>query len=243
MVPYSAGSLFPDLGLEPPPYAGGNILSHGSGFYKQGTRPAEGVVKGAVRSQPRELEQRGGQGLLDGRRVGHGPVAPLMESCPAGIYRHAHLVLHYAEPYPVGGAVLSKPVLAVAPLQALHHGLFDYGLAVGYAVQPAVKAAAGHRKSVLPAQVFLPGQGLDPLEQFLKAFGVEIAHEEAHPLRKPAAEVHPGQNIPAAREYHPAVLRPDLLTPHVPQLLGQQALNAQQAGCGIRHFSSGTSRP
>ena len=132
-------------------------------------------------------------------------------------------------------ATLGKPAELVLGLQPLYNGLFDDGLAVRHRVELAGQAAACHGEGILLSQKPLPGQSLYPLEQLLKGAGGKLPQQQEHPLPKAAAEVGTHHGLPAAGKQHPAVLRLDLLQPHIPQLLGHQALHPKQAGHAKSH--------
>ena len=87
-----------------------------------------------------------------------------------------------------------------------------------------------HGEGVLLVQKGFPGQGPRALEQILEGTGGELPQQQKHPLPKPAAQVGPGQQLRPAGEQHPAVFRPDVFTPQLPQLLRRQALYPHQAG-------------
>lgn len=146
---------------------------HGS-FNQQGAGATERVIQLGVWIDMSNVDDAGCKGLLDGRDDRAFAVAAFVQSGAGGIHCNHHLVVVDGKIDRTGAAAFLKPADAVRLLETGDNRLFDNRLAVGDAVQLRFeRPAALDRKGHLSADVVLPADAFDPLEQFFKTPGLK----------------------------------------------------------------------
>ena len=112
----------------------------------------------------------------------------------------------------------------VACAQSGCHCLFHNGLTGRHAVQGGIQAEAFDGKSTVGRDEFFPGKGFGSLKKVFKRMGWEGAQRNQDPFSCPKPEVQPGNVLHGTLAEDPAVLSPNLLHVHAPELVRCQAL-------------------
>ena len=125
----------PVLGGEAAAETGGPVQGDEGRLDDQGAGAAEGIPKVFPAPVAGKIHHGRGHGLVQGRFVGHGPVAALMQAQAGGIQEKLTDVFHNGEAQLIDAARLRQPVQPVMGAQPIRRRLLDDALAVGHAVQ------------------------------------------------------------------------------------------------------------
>ena len=157
-------------------------------------------------------------------------VAALVQPVPGGVDAQGNLVLHNGELNLIQCAGFGKPVHMIPAFQPLDHGLFDDLLAVGNGEEPGVETVTLDRKDAVGGDEILPGQGLCPFEQFVKAFGLKGADLDEHTFADAQTDIGAGELRITAREIDTAVFRAHVGDIQPFQFVRDRPLKAEKAG-------------
>ena len=204
-----------------------------------GPGAAEGVPEEIPSPVAGQIDQGRRHGLVEGRLIAHGAVAPLVEADAGGVQKDLADVLHDGKAELIGVARLRQPGQAVFGSQTVHGGLFHDGLAVGDAVELGIQAVALDGKGAVPGDEALQLDGLDALIEGLEAVGGKARQEDHHPFAHAQTHVGPGHGLKIAVKEDAAVLHADIFHLHAAQLVAHQSLQPEQAGDGHRQSFHG----
>ena len=229
--------LRPDLGRQPCPLHGRKVAADARRAALGGQRRLDGNGAAAAKrvaeitpaAVARDVHERGGQRLAQGRGHVRRAVAALVQRRAGRVEIERGRVMHERELDLVQGAGLGKPVDAVALLERLDDGFFDDLLAVGHRVQGRLQTVALDGEGRVRRQIVRPRQGLHALEERVKRWGWEVAQLEQHALAEAAADVHARDVRVRTRAAHAAVFGHDAAQAHVAQLIAERALEPEQA--------------
>ena len=229
--------LRPDLGRQPRPLHSRKVAADARRAAFGGQRRLDGngaaaakrVAEIAPAAVARDVHERGGQRLAQGRGHVRRSVAALVQRRAGRVEIERGRVVHERELDLVQGAGLGKPVDAVALLERLDDGFFDDLLAVGHRVQGRLQTVALDGEGRVHGQIVRPRQGLHALEERVKRRGGEAAQLEQHALAEAAADVHARDVRVRARAAHAAVFGHNVAQPHMAQLIAERALEPEQA--------------
>ena len=229
--------LRPDLGRQPRPLHGRKVApdARRAAFGRQrrldgdGAAAAKRVAEVAPAAVARDVHERGGQRLAQGRGHVRRTVAALVQRCAGRVEIERGRVVHERKLDLIQGAGLGKPVHMIALLERLDDGFFDDLLAVGHRVQGRLQTVALDGEGRVCGQVLRPRQGLHALEERVERRGGEAAQLEQHALAEAAADVHARDVRVRARAAHAAVFGHDVTQAHVAQLVAERTLKPEQA--------------
>ena len=229
--------LRPDPGRQPRPLHGRKVAAQPRCAALGGQRRLDGdraaaakrVAEIAPAAVARDVHERGGQRLAQGRGHVRRTVAALVQRRAGRVEIERGRVVHERELDLVQCAGLDKPRHMIALLERLDDGFFDDLLAVGHGVQRRLQTVALDGEGRVRGQVLRPRQGLHALEERVKRRGGEAAQLEQHALAEAAAEVHARDVRVRARAAHAAVFGHDAAQAHVAQLVAERALEPEQA--------------
>ena len=192
LLPDLLGHRGPPLRAEAPAQAGGAVERCQSRFNGNGAAAAEGVPEEVTAPVPGQVHHGGGHGLVEGRFVAHGPIAPLVEAQAGGVQEHLADVFHQGKANLVDCAGLRQPGETVLGAQPVHSGLFHDGLAVWHRVELAIETVALDGELAVPGDHRLQRQGLDALVEFFKGAGFKAAQQQHYPFAHAKAQIGPG---------------------------------------------------
>ena len=157
-------------------------------------------------------------------------VAALVQPFSRGVERETDAVLHDRELHLIQRAGFGKPLDAVHALEPLDDRLLDDLLAVADGEKLRVETVSFYGKGGVAGQHALPGQGLCPLKELVKAPGLKAAELQQHTLAHAQIDVGAG-NVPlVAGKADAAVVGGDIFHFQPAQLVGDGRLKPQQAG-------------
>ena len=201
------------------------------GLDRDRPRTADRVNKGVVREPVGQHHQGRRHVFLERRAPLVLPVAPLEETLPGGVEGQQNVVLVDGDLQRVQGPGFRQagpPVVEVA--QPLDDRLLHDCLDARHVMQLGVVTLPLDRELGINRQEILPGQVVGPVEQLLKAAGVELADHDLDPVRGPQPEVGPQDVLHVPLVADPTVLHPGVIAQPA-QFLADQGLDAGRRRC------------
>ena len=229
--------ILPDGLVQPRPLHGGKVavdagrapLGSQRRLDGDGAAAAKRVAEVTPAAVARDVHERGGQRLAQGRRHVCRTVAALVQRRAGRVEIERGRVVHERELDLIQCAGLGEPADAVAPLERLDDGFFDDLLAVGHGVQRRLQTVALDGEGRVCRQIVRPRQRLDALEERVERRRGEAAQLEQHALAEAAADVHARDVRVRAGAAHAAVFGHNIAQAHMAQLIAERALEPEQA--------------